>query len=170
MDKEKFRQQLDTATKQVIEWTRQICINELVDNYRYILIPSVRTYDKHLSSKEHQVLTIWNKNANILLNADEVVELLVHDDKVPLWINITVFEAREKITAIELLCSRRLRNDEELYHKQEVPPFHILGPPIPPEISFSKSENDKIVKYDLNWKSKINPSLWKKKGCFLVKC
>jgi len=28
MDKNKFRQQLDAATKQVVEWTRQFCVNE----------------------------------------------------------------------------------------------------------------------------------------------
>jgi len=164
-----FRQQLDTATKQVIEFTRQVCINELVSNYKYILVPNVRTYDEHLNSKEHKILVLWNKYANILLTADEVVDLLVYDNKVPLWINISILESREKTTIIELLCSRRLRDDEELYHKEEVPPFHILGPPIPPEIATNKNESGKISKYDLNWKIRTNSFWWRKLGCFLFK-
>jgi len=52
MDKNMFRQQLNAATKQVIEFTRQVCINELVSNYKYILVPNVRAYDEHLNSNQ----------------------------------------------------------------------------------------------------------------------
>ena len=148
MNKNEFRQRLDFATKQVFELTRQFCINELVDNYRFILVPSARTYDEHLTSREQDVLAIWNKYENTLLTADEIVDMLVRDSKVPLWINITISESREEVTIIELLCSRRLRNDEELHHNQETPPFHILSPPMPPEMVFNNSD----WKYDLNWK------------------
>lgn len=149
MDKIKFRYHLDEATKHLITFTKNQCFNNFIENYRYIITPNSRITDKHLNKLEVAVLKTWNKKKDILLTADQVVDLLHHDNKVPKWIDTTVYEARSNLTVIDLFCSRRLRDENELMHPS-LPPFH-LQVSIPPD-SFKK---DKDGKFDVNWKKEF---------------
>jgi len=151
MDKIKFRYHLDEATKQLIVMTKTLCYNDFSDNYNYILTPNLRTVDKddkHLNEKEISVLNSWNKFEGKLLTAMEVVDLFHHDNKVPVWIDMTVYEARPDLTVIDLFCSRRLREEEELMH-QGLHPFHVQVATPPDSL---KVEID--GKFDVNWKKK----------------
>ena len=151
MDKVKFRYHLDKATKQLIDFTRTLCYNDFSDSFKYIITPNSRTVDKddeHLNEKEISVLKSWNKFEGQLLTATEVVDLFHHDNKAPVWIDMTVYEARPDLTVIDLFCSRRLREEEELMY-QGLHPFH-LQVATPPD--FSKVEID--GKFDVNWKKK----------------
>jgi hypothetical protein len=110
-----------------VELTKQYCFNKLPDQYRYILTPNVRTVDpkdEHLTKQEIAVLQKWNKQENQLLTIEQIVYLLHHDNKVPLWINMTIYEARKHITVVDLFCSRRLWAEQDLMHKPIAPPFH----------------------------------------------
>lgn len=134
MDNKKFTHHLDEATKRLIEFTKTNCFNYFSDNYKYMITPNSRTVaedDEHLNQKEISVLTSWNKCEGQLLTANQVVELLHHDNKVPVWVDASVYEARTDLTIIDLFCSRRLRAESELMHPG-YPPFH-LQVAIPPD-------------------------------------
>ena len=155
MDKDIFSRHLDEATKMVVELTKQHCFNELSDQYRYILTPNVRTVDpkdEHLTKQEIAVLQKWNKQESKLLTTEQVVYLLHHDNMVPLWINMTIYESRRHLTIIDLFCSRRLRGEQDLMHKPVVPPFHMLVP-MPPDY-------EEGVRFDINWKKERFGKKW----------
>jgi hypothetical protein len=149
MDIEKFRQHLDEATKHLIVFTRTLCFNDFAGNYKYLIIPNSRIVAKneeHLDELENSVLTTWNKYENKLLTAEQVVELFHHNNKVPVWVNISVYQSHPNLTVIELFCSRRLREEKELMHPG-IPPFH-LQVKIPPDHLKIEREG----KFDVNWK------------------
>ena len=149
MDKEKFRRHLDEATKRLIDFTRTLCYNDFSDTFQYIITPNSRIVDKddeHLNEKEISVLKSWNKYEGQLLTANQVIDLFHHDNKVPVWIDTSVYESRPDLTVIDLFCSRRLREEKDLMHPG-LHPFH-LQVSMPPN-------NLKIEingKFDVNWK------------------
>ena len=151
MDKEKFRQHLDEATKRLIDFAKTLCHNDFSDNYKYIITPNSRTVaqeDQHLNEMEISVLTTWNKYEGQLLTANQIIDLFHHDNKVPVWINTSVYETRPDLTVIDLFCSRRLREEGELMHPG-LPPFHLQVATPPDNL---KVEID--GKFDVNWKKK----------------
>lgn len=152
MDKITFRQHLDKATTAVADFTRQLCYNYIVDNYQYRITPNSRTHGKgheYLTEKEIGVLNAWNEYEHKTLTAEQIVNLFHHDNQVPAWIDITVYEAGKRLTIIDLYCSRRLRDDNELYHQGPLMPFHLLVA-IPPD----HLRIEKNGKFDVNWKAK----------------
>jgi hypothetical protein len=154
MDKSIFRQHLNEATKLLVDFTKTLCFNNIADNYKYRIIPNSREVDKkdtHLTKSEIAILNIWNQYGNSILTADKVVDLFHHDNKVPVWINITIYEAKQGITIIDLFCSRRFRDDNELYHQGPIMPFHLLVAMPPDQL---KVENDS--KFDVNWKKYLD--------------
>jgi hypothetical protein len=154
MDKETFRQHLDEATTKLVDFTKTLCYNDIADKYGYRIIPSCRLVDAgdtHLTTTEIAVLKTWNEYKNKTLTSGQIVDLLYHDNKVPVWINMTIYEARKDLTIIDLFCSRRLRNDNELYHQGQIMPFH-LQVPIPP----AKLKIEKEGKFDINWQKRFD--------------
>lgn len=151
MEKVKFKYHLDEATKRLIQFTKTLCYNDLVENYRYIITPNSRTVatdDEHLNQTEIAVLKSWNQYEGKHLTASEVVDLFHHNNKVPVWIDMTVYEARPDMTVIDLFCSRRLREENDLMHPG-LPPFHLQVATPPDSL---KVERD--GKFDVNWKKK----------------
>ncbi len=153
MHKAIFKQHLDRATTMLVDFAKTLCYNDIADNYKYRITPNLRTVDKddkHLTETEISVLNIWNKHENSILTADQIVELFHHDNQVPVWVDITIYEARKDLTIIDLLCSRRLRDDNELYHQGQIMPFHLQVATPPDQL---KIERD--GKFDINWKKRI---------------
>ncbi len=151
MDKIKFRQHLDEATKRLIDFTKTLCYNDFSNNYKYLITSNSRTIadnDKHLNEKETSVLETWNKSEGKLLTADQVVELLHHNNKVPVYIDCTVYQAEQNLTIIDLFCSRRLRAESELMHPG-LPPFHLQVTTPPQNLKVEING-----KFDVNWKKK----------------
>jgi hypothetical protein len=75
------------------------------------------------------------------------------DGKIPQWINFSVHAADTEHTYIEVMvCNRLTADDQVLYHQREGnPPFHVLGPAIPPEwVSLAESG-----KFSLGWRSAL---------------
>lgn len=153
MDKEKFRRHLDEATKRLIDFTQTLCHNDFSDTFQYIITPNVRIVgkdDEHLNEKEISVLKTWNKYEGQLLTANQVVDLFHHDNKVPVWIDTSVYESRPDLTVIDLFCSRRLREEKDLMH-HGLHPFH-LQVAIPPDSLRVEIDG----KFDVNWKRKMH--------------
>lgn len=154
MDKITFRQHIDEATKLLVDFTKTLCFNDIADNYKYRITPSARTVDKdddHLNEYEIAVLKIWNTHENKILTTDQIVDLLHHNNTVPVWIDATIYEARKDLTVIDLFCSRRLRNDNELYHQGKIMPFHLQVSTPPDQLKIEKDG-----KFDVNWKKRLD--------------
>jgi hypothetical protein len=66
--------------------------------------------------------------------ADLAVETLWRGGRVPEWIDVSVVDATDAATVLELLCCGRFTDDESLlYHLREgIAPFHVTSPPLPP--------------------------------------
>lgn len=150
MDKIKFRHHLDQATKFLFEFTKTLCYNDLQDDCRYLITPNSRIVDEHLNEEEVLILKKWNRYQGKLLTANQIIDLLHHNNKVPMWIDMTIYEARPDVTVIDLFCSRRLRDETELMHPG-VPPFHVQVA-IPPENLKAEING----RFDVNWKKKYD--------------
>jgi hypothetical protein len=158
MEKQKFKDHLIQATEKLMVFTKDYCFNDFSNNYKYLIVPNSRTIDpndEHLNEVEVKTLKTWNKYEGKSLSIDEVIDLFHHDNKVPVWINISVFESQSNQTIIELFCCRRLREEKELMH-QGLHPFH-LQVAMPPD-NF-KIERD--GKFDINWRKRMARQ-WKK--------
>lgn len=154
MDKVTFRQHLDQTTTMLVDFTKTLCYNDIAENYKYRITPNSRTVDKdddHLTDIEISVLNIWNKHENSFLTADQIVDLFNHDNKVPVWIDTTIYEAGQDFTIIDLFCSRRLRDDNELYHQGQIMPFHLQVATPPDHLKLQKNG-----KFDVNWKKRLD--------------
>ncbi|MEO6357246.1 MAG: hypothetical protein ABIO56_11485 [Ferruginibacter sp.] len=152
MDKEKFREHFICVTKYLIGFTKEYCYNNLADTYKFIVIPSSRTADKHLNEREIKILKIVNKFQDKLLTVEQVIDLLHQENRVPSWINIEIYEATSRLTVISLFCSRRFSDDNELNYKvDKYPPFHPLIPMPPDHLKIEKDG-----KFDVNWKKRLD--------------
>lgn len=149
MNKAQFLKRFHDATGQVISYTQVVCFNRLNPDHKFILSPNVSTSPVVLDDIEVAYIKSLNELQRRPISMNEAVELLFHDDRTPLWINMSVYEATDEVTLIELVCARRLRSEAELSHKvDKYPPFHVLAP-IPPKNLKVEIDN----KFDVNWRS-----------------
>lgn len=152
MDALNFKSHLDNSIQLLLELTQEYCYNDLSENFSFLIEPSGRDFHNGLTTFEKEHLITLNRFANRLLTSDEVLGLLYCDNKVPLWINMTIYESRKNKTVIHLFCSRRLRHDNELFYKAvKYPPFNVLVP-LPPD----PLRKDIDGKFDINWKKKLD--------------
>jgi hypothetical protein len=156
MTKDKFKDNLNGAIDSLVKLTREFCSNSLSPRYRFIVTPNTTTVDSHLDQEElifhNQILTYKGK----YIGDKEVIDLLWRSNRVPLWINTSIWESSEAWTTIELLTSRRLRTESDLNKvADQFPPFHIQVP-FPPDTVNGE-------KFDINWRPiKLkNKGLWK---------
>jgi hypothetical protein len=152
MDASKFKEHLDDSLKLLLDISQQHCYNDISENFSFIIEPSGRDFHDGLNNFEKDNLVVLNKYADKLLTDDQVVSLLCHDGKVPLWINMTIYESKNNLTVIHLFCSRRLRHDNELFYAAvKYPPFNVMVP-LPPEPLWK----DINGKFDINWKKQLD--------------
>ncbi len=134
ISREGFRENLISSAQYALEFARSLVVNRLPSELHYTIFETASD-------------NFYEKNKSISLDAEKVVEYLWRDGKVPEWINVFVVSADDKNTLIKLECCRRYSNDvEDIYHAHEGrAPFHVLGPPAPPEYIKNKD------KYDIFW-------------------
>lgn len=150
MTREKFDEQFSQAVTGVREHTLSHCFNRLPEENRFIIKPNGKDVHPGLNNGEATILKELNAYSNKLLTADKVSWLLARSGRVPLWINISVYETTKKYTVIELLTSRRFREEKELFLKvDKFAPFHqlVMFPPHSLRI-------EKDGKFDLNFRRK----------------
>ena len=153
MDKVTFRQHLRQATTMLVDFTKTLCYNNIAENCKYRITPNSRTVDTddgHLTESEITILKIWNKYENNILTAEQIVELFHHDNQVPVWVDTTIYEARQDLTIIDLYCSRRFRGDNKLLHQGQIMPFHLQVAMPPDHLKVEKNG-----KFDVNWKKRL---------------
>jgi hypothetical protein len=149
VDRETFRQRLKSASESAVQIARKFTFNEICENFVYKIVPNCLDLSSYLTEFEIENLRSRRNELNKTFSAEEVSEKLIIENKVPVWINCSVIRSTRKETTIELLTSRRFRDDSELYHKSEnYSPFHSLIQ-YPPYLQFDSAE-----KFDVNWRSK----------------
>lgn len=156
MDKITFKQHLELASKALVDFSKQQCFNDFSNNYKYKISPDTIGFQDidektevygDLTEQEIWVLKKSEEVRNQLLIIDQVIDLFNCNNKVPVWIDMSIYEAQKDMTVIELLCSERLRDDNELYKNGDITPFH-LKVAIPPE-HLNTVQNER---FDVNWR------------------
>lgn len=150
MEREKFIEHFKKTIELLVDFTKQYCYNDFVENYLFIVKPNDSDFHDGLNEFEKRNLKVLNRHTKKVLVFDQVVDLLHHDNQVPLWINMSIYESKPNATIFELICSRRLRPDEKLFYKAvKYPPFNVQVP-TPPD--FDLPRNDIGEKFDVNWR------------------
>lgn len=164
MTREKLTDNFEGAIDSLMSLTKNLCYNDLSGNHKFMVVPNQTSVDTHLDPDEVAFDANTLKYTNKLLTKDQTIDRLWSNNRVPLWINISVRESTSSSTVIELLASRRLRSEDELNHKVDrYPPFHIAVP-LPPG-------HKEGVRFDVNWRcqQKMEKGWWAKLLESLVK-
>jgi len=157
MEREKFIEHFRKSTELLVDFTKQHCYNDFVENYLFIVKANGSDFHDGLNEFEKKNLKILNRYAKKVLAFDQVVELLHRENQVPLWINMSIYESKSNATIFELICSRRLRPDEKLFYKAvKYPPFNVKVP-IPPDVAINSDllRNGIGEKFDVNWRKRL---------------
>ncbi|AXT51088.1 hypothetical protein D1818_09715 [Aquimarina sp. BL5] len=150
MNREEFYNNLIKATNIVYPFTSEMVLNELPDDFKYI----VKIYSSFREGLEEGEMTFPDveklNQTTEPIEAKEVIEMLWMDHAIPEWINIQVEDYDENYTYFSLeCCGRYSKLKKHLYHIQEgYPPFHSLSPPLPYH-SMNK-DGKTIAKFDIN--------------------
>jgi hypothetical protein len=154
LDKTVFAERLQRAAECTRDFARTHIIEPLPDAIRF----DVQLNSSYDGNPLHPDERVYPDDPECIpqhlrsgLSQEEVVELLWREGAVPEWINLTVVQEADQHTLIEMdCCGRFTANEQLLYHaRQGYPPFHVLGPPIPPSHDLASKE-----RYSLNWLSK----------------
>jgi len=151
MTTDRFTEQLNAATAALLQLTSQHC--------HHALSLKLQIFNRAVRQKPHDgmdqtaisCLKIINRQGNKLLSATGVIQLLCVDNKVPLWINATVYKRLDKATVIPLFCSRRLSVKVERHNAVKHPSLNIQVP-LPPNFDAKNFDN----KFDVNWKKVLD--------------
>ena len=146
MEKEVFKENLDRISKLALEIGRKIAWNDLSENVYYIIRPNLLADSDHLDNEEKTNLRERKKELRKPLTIDQVLSRLYFSERIPVWINVSIAEATNKKTTIELVTSRRFRKDDYIFKSSDFPPFNIAI-----EIPINLNENER---FDINWKRK----------------
>ena len=140
--------------------TRQLCINDLSTNYKFIIEPSDRSTSNHLTTEENEYLKTWNKYSNKLLTFDQVVELFFKDGQTPKWADCYVYYSTSDMTVVKIFFSRQFRDEKEIYYLERgTGPFKAV-------VATPHYSNNNGDKFDVNWKKHLDDKkqggLWTK--------
>jgi hypothetical protein len=140
MERELFEERLREATRRVMEFTRSLVLDELPDQVLYLVRPN-SSYDGTPLTGDEEVFPedTLPEGQEFLPPTDAagvVAFLWRHsaggDGKVPEWVNLQVHGTTPEHTHVLLTCCGRYTAGGSLYHTRAgIPPFHLLGPPLP---------------------------------------
>lgn len=131
MRKEDFYHQLIAASSATLRIGQQYVSNHLNHDLAYVVVLN-QSYDAERKNDEI-VYPEDNGKVHCHLSQLEVVDLLHRDNRCPMWIDISVAGADEKVTLLILLCCGRYHADESrlYYNWQGTQPFGIKSPNLP---------------------------------------
>jgi hypothetical protein len=131
MEKGDFLFLLLGASYASFKFAKAYVIDNLPTDFKYNVELNVSNDDPGLK----QFDMYPEDNGKILKNLDdkEVMNLLVRNNKVPVWIDIAVESVTNDFTIFRLLCAGRYSNDrkEFYYEKRGSGPFGIKSPVFP---------------------------------------
>lgn len=156
MDKGTFINNFRLVLTHLDDLTRQMCVNDLSTNYKFILEPNNRATSEHLTKEENDYLKTWNRLENKQITFDQVVDLFFKDGKTPKWADCSVYYSTTDLTVIKVFFSRQFRDEKEIYYLERgTGPFKAVV-----ETPHYYTENG--AKFDVNWKKNLDDK--KQKG------
>ena len=153
MTNTEFLELLKKSSNLSYEFAKQYIINELKPNYKYSVFLNVSVDNQNL--KQFDIYPIDNDKKVEYISDKEVVKLLCRNEKVPVWIDISVDSIHKNQTIFRLLCAGRYSEDENefYYNEQGTGPFGIKSPIFP--ANYIEGEKFKLkvrkTKTILNW-------------------
>jgi hypothetical protein len=148
-----FKEQLDDATRQAVEFARRYVIQTLADKVAFKVYPNESCDENPLT--EDEVVFPEDKLSKGRFHgpwsAEQAVQFLWREGKVPEWIDIAVEDARTDLTIIMLRCCGRFTAREDLLYYNFTSgksPFGIKSPSLPPWW------NENSGKFSLHWRTR----------------
>src|SRR5690349_8077357 len=146
MNKTTFINNFQLALTHLDDLTRQMCINNLSTNYKFILEPSDRRTSNHLTESEKEHLKIWNSLKNKQITFDKVVDLFFQNGTTPKWADCNVYHSTKDLTVVKIFFSREFRDEKETYYLERgTGPFKAV---VTTPFDYSAGG----PKFDVNWK------------------
>ncbi len=156
MKQEVFKERLLEATKRAVSFARDSVIDTVPDEVRYdlLLVP-----DDRPTRVAPELEDLWKRSAGGFLpgfTMEQVVAEVWHQERVPEWIDFGVNSVESGVTFVEVRFSRTLSDDDGLWHESSgIPPFKIVGPPIPDGFLERHSGSEKLPKWSLVPRAKL---------------
>jgi len=146
MDKDDFEAYLIAASYWAIQTAKQF----VSENLPYEFIYDVELNQSMDETAGEDFVRYPEDEGKVYLQqrVENVVALLVRDDRIPVWIDINVKSVTKELTTLRLVCAGRFTNQKEqmYYAKRGQGPFGIKSPCFPAEwkegIKFSLTKNN----------------------------
>jgi len=138
MERELFATRLRDAAMTARDFARQFVEEGLPDTMRF-RVRLNSSFDGHPRVGDEVIYPMDGgyERASALkdCSAEQVVETLWRDGRVPEWIDVSVIAATGAATLLQLVCCGRFTAENQLlYHEREGrAPFHVTGPVLPPQ-------------------------------------
>lgn len=142
MTNEAFFELLITASQLAYDFAKDFVTDELPANFKYSVSLNQSFDDR--SSTLFDFFPDDDDKSLEFIDAAEVVEVLFRNNKVPVWIDISVESTFNQHTVFRLLCAGRYSSDEQAlyYAKNGTGPFGIKSPALP--VDFVEGEKFKL--------------------------
>ena len=142
MTKEEFLILINGSSFDSFKFAEQHLKDNLIPEFRYDVFLNVSNDDRSLT--QFDIYVEDNERIETGLTDKEVRHLLYRNEKVPVWIDISVHKSDIKITTFKLLCAGRYSDDKEEYYYQSrgTGPFGIKSPNLP--IDYKEGEKFKL--------------------------
>jgi hypothetical protein len=131
MQDTEFRQLLFYATEHAKQFALTYIQNELPMENAYRIQLNLSHDDPYLAKFD----IYPEDNGKVIQFADPamVIQTLLRNGKIPVWIDISVSESRKGKTVLDLLCAGRYTDEmkEMYYHDQQMGPFGVKSPNFP---------------------------------------
>lgn len=155
MNTNEFHELLNVFTQCAVKFARQYVLETLPDEILYYVELNCSA-DANCDAK-FRTYPEDEKKVYKYVNAEQVAQILVRENRIPVWIDISVMRVRKGKTIVELLCAGRYTDDkEELYYKSRGQgPFGIKSPILPIDFAESKEKFYLNERYTLKFKLTI---------------
>ena len=150
LSRDAFKKNLYLATDSALKFARTLVIETLHNNIRYLVCLDASSNASSLEENERLLTKGQGIQENYFDDVEKVVKKLWRGGYVPEWINISVTSVASDHTLIKLECCGRFTDKAEyIYHnRQELAPFHVTGPPIPPEFNIADGSKYSLEESD----------------------
>lgn len=131
MTKEDFLFHLQGASFISLKFAERYVKDKLVTDFKYNAILTVANNVNNLN--KFDIYPEGNDIIKLGLTDIEVVDLLYRNNKIPIWIDISVLKSSRKSTTFNLLCSGKYSSDKNdyYYNQNGSGPFGVKSPNLP---------------------------------------
>lgn len=142
MTSAQFLALLKKSSDLAFDFAKEFIIDELMPSYKYSVTLNISFDDPKL--KQFDIYPTDNNKIIDNISDEDVVKLLCRNEKIPVWIDISVENINKEQTIFRLLCAGRYSNDESefYYNTGGTGPFGIKSPTFP--LNYIKGQKFKL--------------------------